>query len=145
MAVYKHTQIGYVIIVSLLIAMGFIFYKAGGAGHLEIVYLAVLFSLVILSVFATLTVQVDQENLRIWFGVGIIRKTFSLKEIDFCRVVKNPWYSGWGIRIGKKYILFNVSGFKAVELKMKNGKTYRIGTDDPEELTFAIQNYLTVK
>jgi len=31
-------------------------------------------------------------------------------------------------------LIFNVSGFDAVEIKMKNGKIYRIGTDEPEKL-----------
>ncbi len=35
--------------------------------------------------------------------------------------------------------LYNVSGTDAVELKMKNGKRYRIGTDVPGELAEAIR------
>jgi len=34
--------------------------------------------------------------------------------------------------------IFNVSGFDAVELIMKNGKIYRIGTDEPIKLESAI-------
>jgi hypothetical protein len=35
--------------------------------------------------------------------------------------------------------IYNVSGFDAVELKMKNGKVYRIGTDESEKLESALQ------
>jgi len=34
--------------------------------------------------------------------------------------------------------IFNISGFDAVEIKMKNGKIYRIGTDEPKKLEQAI-------
>jgi len=34
--------------------------------------------------------------------------------------------------------IYNISGFDAVEIKMKNGKTYRIGTDEPQKLEQAI-------
>jgi hypothetical protein len=34
--------------------------------------------------------------------------------------------------------IYNVSGFDAVEITMKNGKIYRIGTDEPLKLEQAI-------
>jgi hypothetical protein len=54
-------------------------------------------------------------------------------------VVKNPWYYGWGIRLIPGGWLYNVSGFWAVELQMKNGKRYRIGTDDAEGLAKSLE------
>ncbi len=35
--------------------------------------------------------------------------------------------------------VFNVSGWEAVELQMKNGGKYRIGTNDPQGLLNAIE------
>jgi len=35
--------------------------------------------------------------------------------------------------------IYNVSGWSAVEIIMKNGKIYRIGTDTPSELEAAIK------
>ena len=34
--------------------------------------------------------------------------------------------------------IYNVSGFDAVEIQLKNGKIYRIGTDEPKKLEQAI-------
>jgi hypothetical protein len=57
--------------------------------------------------------------------------------------VRNRWWWGWGIRrIGRGQWLFNVSGLDAVELSMKNGKTYRIGTDEPQRLCEVVQSRL---
>ena len=56
---------------------------------------------------------------------------------------KNRWYNGWGIRLIPRGWIFNVSGFDAVEIQMKNGRRYRIGTDEPEALLAAIQSVTT--
>jgi hypothetical protein len=56
-------------------------------------------------------------------------------------MVKNPWYYGWGIHLIPGGWLYNVSGWEAVELQMKNGNKYRIGTDDPQGLMDAIRTY----
>jgi hypothetical protein len=100
--------------------------------------------LFILASFTTLSVSIDENYLRIKFGYGIFRKRFALGEIASVKQVKNHWYYGWGIRLWlwPKIWVYNVSGFDAVELVMKNGNVYRIGTDVPEELTVAIKTVL---
>ena len=77
------------------------------------------------------------------FGPGLIHKRFKLNEIESCKVVKNHWYNGWGIRLIPHGILYNVSGFYAVEIKLRTGKQYRIGTDVPQELEVAIQKAIS--
>ena len=97
--------------------------------------------LFILASFATLTVFVDENYLRIKFGYGIFRKRFAVSEIVSAERVKNHWYYGWGIRVWFwPYMwIYNVSGFDAVEIIMRNGKIYRIGTDAHGELETAIK------
>ena len=97
--------------------------------------------LFILASFSTLTVLIDEQFLKIRFGWGIFRKKFPLTDIATVRKVKNHWYYGWGIRLWfwPKMWIFNVSGFDAIELTMKNGKIYRIGTDVPNELESALR------
>lgn len=97
-------------------------------------------TLFILASFSTLTVSVEKHLLKIRFGWGIYSKMFLLDEIATVKQVKNGWYTGWGIRLWfkPKMWIFNVSGFDAVELTMKNGEIYRIGTDDASKLEIAI-------
>ena len=138
---YHHTQTGYVLLTvlgagvllltGLMLANGF-----EGVGLVVLLVLAVC-----LVMFATLTVEID-EALIIRFGPGLIQKRFRLADISSCRVVKNPWYYGWGIHLIPSGWLFNVSGFWAVELQMKNGRKYRLGTEDPEGLVQAVQDRL---
>ena len=53
--------------------------------------------------------------------------------------MRNPWYVGWGIRLGPGYWLWNVSGLSAVELVLADDRRFRVGTDEPEALSRAIE------
>jgi len=102
--------------------------------------------LFILASFATLTASIDEKYLKIKFGYGIFRKKFLLGEIASAKTVKNHWYYGWGIRVWFwPYMwIYNVSGFDAVEIILKNGKIYRIGTDDQSGLETAIKQSINI-
>lgn len=136
---YQHTQIGYLIIIALAIELLFITGLIVVYGFNWIAFAVLLILGVCLVLFATLTVVIEEDILEIRFGPGIIRKKFRLKDIESCQVVKNPWYYGWGIHLTPHGWLYNVSGSYAVEIKMKTGKKYRIGTDVPNELEGAIR------
>lgn len=103
--------------------------------------------LLILLSFATLKVSIDEKYLRIKFGYGIFHKKFVLNDIASVERVKNHWYYGWGIRLWlwPKMWIYNVSGFDAVEIKTKNGKIYRVGTDEPIKLESAIKSVIVLK
>lgn len=138
--IYQHTQIGYLLLVALGVALLLIFVLMIPSGFHWINGVVLLILAACLVLFATLTVRVDEAALEIWFGPGLIRRRFPLQTIATCRVVKNPWYYGWGIHLTPAGWLYNVSGFWAVELVMTDGKQYRVGTDDPQGLVQAIEN-----
>lgn len=138
---YKHTQIGYLILFTLLvIALYFGFIVTQAEFHLVILFVMLLI-IFLLGSFSSLNVIINEKDLRIKFGYGIFKKSFILQEIVSARAVKNHWYYGWGIRVWfwPHMVIYNVSGFDAVEIEMKNGKIFRIGTDEPEALEQAIQ------
>ena len=91
-----------------------------------------------MALFYSLTVEIDETRLIIKFGFGVINKKFILKNIESCHAVRNPWHYGWGIHWTPRGWLYNISGLSAVEIQMKNGKKYRIGTDEPKRLEHAI-------
>jgi hypothetical protein len=136
---YRHTQIGYVILATMGGAMVLILLLMSlyEFNWIPLIVLAILAICVVL--FATLTVEIDEEHLRIQFGPGFIHKKFPLQDIESHQVVKNHWFYGWGIRRTPHGWLWNVSGLDAIELLLKNGKRFRVGTDDPEGLTRALQ------
>jgi hypothetical protein len=135
---YRHTQIGYVIICALFFSIVLIAYLMSLYRFNFIPFIVMIILAVCLLLFATLTVTIQAEVLEIRFGPGIIRKQFLLRDIASCRIVRNPLYYGWGIHLTPHGWLYNVSGSNAVEIRMKTGKKYRIGTDVPEELERAI-------
>jgi len=136
---YQHTQIGYLTIIVLGIACLCMALLMAVFGFNWIGFVVLIITAICLVIFATLTVVISEDVLEFRFGQGVIRKKFPLRDIESCHVVKNRWYYGWGIRLTPHGWLYNVSGFHAVEIKMKTGKKYRIGTDVPNELEKAIR------
>lgn len=139
---YQHTQIGTVIIIAVLgstiAALLALALVPAPFPPIAIVVLA--FVGVTLALFYSLTVEIQDNTLTCRFGVGIIRKHIPLSDVDHVQAVLNPWFVGWGIRwYPGKYWVWNVSGFRAVELVFKDGKQFRIGTDEPEALIRAIE------
>lgn len=152
---YKHTQIGYLMLVVTLVVFVFFAWlqitaraetsSVDSGTNFAITALMVLV-LFVLSSFITLTVFIDEKYLRIKFGYGIFRKKFLVSEIASVAQVKNHWYYGWGVKVWFwPYMwIYNVSGFDAVEIRMAGGKIYRIGTDEPEKLEAAIEQVINV-
>lgn len=138
---YQHTQINYwmrSILIIIILHTSYIVYKADAPAHIA-GFLALIF--IIVSSFTSLKITVSKPYLTIKFGWGIYSKSFKLSEIKKVKTVKNKWYYGWGIRwcLWPRMTIFNIAGFDAVELKMKNGKLYRIGTNEPRKLEQAIK------
>jgi hypothetical protein len=142
MAEYKHTQVGFVTIIALSAAILFVLYLTVVTSFNPVTVAVLVVLLVCLGIFATLTVEVGDRVVEVRFGTGVVRKGFPLQDIEACRAVRNRWYYGWGIHLTPRGWVFNVSGLSAVELRMKNGRRYRIGTDDPEGLVRAIEEGL---
>ncbi|AHB41554.1 hypothetical protein P148_SR1C00001G0764 [candidate division SR1 bacterium RAAC1_SR1_1] len=146
---YKHTQFSYLMLVVTLIVLALfvwayitasaepVSYNSGPNFAMTSIMALIVF---LLASFISLQVRIDEKHIAIKFGYGIFKKKFSLDDILSAKTVKNHRYYGWGIRVWfwPKMWIFNVSGFDAVEIKMKNGKTYRIGTDEPKKLEQAI-------
>lgn len=136
--IYDHTQIGYLIIVVIL---GIIVFLAGMVMIIPVhyaEYAVVIAVITVLFFFSSLKVRIDEDRIHVIYGIGLIRFRFRVNDVESCSVVNNPWYYGWGIRLTPHGWLFNVSGFHAVQIEMRTGKKYRIGTDEPDKLARTI-------
>ena len=103
--------------------------------------IAVLTILVVCAIlFASLTIRITETELCWHFGPGLIRKKVALAVIQQAEITTTKFIHGWGIHLTPNGWLYNVSGFKAVAFKLKNGKQFVLGTDEPEKLHEAIQN-----
>ena len=142
MRVYIHRQTGTLMqcmigIAAALTAIRLASVPAGQGRTLTGVALGLL--LVCLFLFRSLSVEVTRDRLTVWFGPGLIRRTFPADDILDSGIVRNPWHYGWGIRLTPSGWMFNVSGLDAVEIVLRNGRRFRIGTDEPLPLSTAIR------
>ncbi len=139
---YRHTQIGYFMIGALSAGVvGLSASLALGSGP-RVLLVVVAILAVCLMLFPTLTVVVERDRVRCFFGVGLIRRELRVSDIVAVSVVRNPWSYGWGLRLIPGGWLWNVSGLDAVELRLHDGKLFRIGTDEPNALHDAITTAL---
>ena len=140
---YQHTQRGTLILTTVGLACLMTLAITIGIGMKQplaaILPGAVLLLLVVcLVLFGSLTVQIARGEISVAFGPGVIRKRIAVSEISHAEVVRNKWYYGWGIRLTPHGWLYNVSGLDAVEIHLRSGRKFRIGTDEPQQLHAAI-------
>ncbi|NLF38566.1 hypothetical protein GX586_03930 [bacterium] len=88
--------------------------------------------------FSTLTIEIAGDSLRWRFGPGLIRFREPLGGIARAEPTRTSFWCGWGIHLTLRGWLYNVSGFDAVLVTRKNGRTFLLGTDEPEKLSAAI-------
>ncbi len=140
---YQHTQKAgipfYLALTVGIVACGSLFISPGPAPVVVYILAPVILLWAILLV-SSLTVTINDRFLRVRFGPGAFIKKFSLSEIDRVSPARHTWFWGWGIRWYFSGWLYNIAGFKSVEIILKNGKKARIGTDEPEKLARAINN-----
>ena len=135
---YKHTQIGYLTLIVILVA-GLGIFVLGPSGVRPVTGSVAVLLVLSAVLFASLTVEINAGELRFHFGPGFWRKRYPLTEIANAAVARSVWWEGWGIRITPRGMLYNVSGTGAVEITLRSGQHLRIGTDEPEALVQAIR------
>jgi hypothetical protein len=136
---YHHTQRGILIVVvclALALLNAAIVWRSGqwSAAIILITLIAVAL------VFSSLTVEINGKELRWYFGPRFWTYRLPLDEIETVAAVRNHWWNGFGIRMRPGFRLYNVSGLDAVELRLKSGDVRRIGTDDPQGLSAALNS-----
>ena len=89
-------------------------------------------------VFHGLTIKVDHTSISWGFGPGLFGDTLLLQDIVEAKAVENSFRHGIGLRITHDGWIYTVSGFSAVQLTMKDGSQYRLGTNDQAGLLAAL-------
>ena len=134
---YRHTQLAWPLIGTLGAIVAFSLWSVDFV--VGDVALLLVISAVVLALFATLTVSLDDEHLHVRFGPGLIRRRFALAGIRTWEQVRNPWWWGYGIRYYSGGILYNASGTAGIELTLADGRRVRVGTDEPAALDAALK------
>jgi hypothetical protein len=138
---YKHTQYG-ALMFAVFLNVGILIMVVAVAiisdGMLSTAIVMICFTLVFMAMFYSSTVEVSAGKVRFWFGIGLVRKTISLDEIQSTKAVINPWYYFWGIKSIPGGWLYAIAPGPAVEITLKNGKIIHFGSNQTGELKEAI-------
>jgi hypothetical protein len=140
--IYEHRQFGWTTIVAMLIAIAIVAALGGIKmnGEASPWALILFFVLVMMSLFSSMTVRVTATQLVWWMGsLRGLGKAIPIDQIESAEAIRTSVLEGWGIHLTWHGWLWNVSGFNAVEIKLKNGAHYSVGTPDPKALTAAIK------
>jgi hypothetical protein len=80
--------------------------------------------------------------LRLQFGLGVPRKSVPVADIATVEVTRTRFWDGWGVHRTRRGWLYNVAGFDAVLVRLKDGKSFLVGTDEPRKLKTALDRTL---
>jgi len=141
--VYRHTQVSRATMGGLGIAWVAVGWWGWRLSDPVLVTAAGLVALVLV-LFSTLTVIVRDGAMDVFFGPGLIRRRIPLRRLREVRVVRTPWYYGWGIRLTQTGWLWNVSGLDGVEVQFDDGRRFRVGSDEPNRLAEALLGEMRV-
>ena len=142
-AKYRHTQYGalmFIVFFTTGILIAVVALRILAEDRLLSAILMILIYLFGLAMFYSFTIEITEEKLKFWFGMGVARKTIALSEIRSTRVVKNPWYYFWGIKSIPGGWFYAIAPGTAVEIDVGNGRIIQLGTDQPKELNQAIES-----
>jgi hypothetical protein len=141
-AKYRHTQYGALMFIVFLITGILITVVALSKLAEDQVLSAILMIVIHLSglvMFYSLTIEISEEKLKFWFGIGVIRKTIALTEIQSTSVVKNPWYYFWGVKSIPGGWFYAIAPGTAVEIIFRDGRIIQLGTNQPKILNQVIE------
>jgi hypothetical protein len=131
MKTYERTQPATTILVS--VGVLFLITAITSAILYPLIFSAVLL-LIAAWMFRSLTIEVSDTDLAWHFGSGWPGKRVPLTEVASVEPIRISFWNGWGIHYTPRGWLYNVSGYGAVAVTLRNGKKFCLGTDEPEEL-----------
>lgn len=142
--VYRHRQFGtlMVLVAAGVLVIGLILMRSllvrGEKFAWLIVGLPLLITVLTLALFSALEITIDSQNLTWKFLPGFIKKSVPIAEVLEAQPVTSSFIYGWGIHYTDRGWLYNVSGLGAVHIKLRSGKQFMLGTDEPAVLAEAI-------
>ena len=139
---YKESQTGWLLIGIFAVAILFhclAYINQWGNNPMPIaIFLSMLALFIfILLLFYKLTLKIEDEGIKVIYGIGLIRITLRIDLLHHAEVIRTPWYYGLGIRFTPKGMLYNIQSRRAVRLDYQSGKkrkTVMLGTTQPEQL-----------
>lgn len=134
-------QFGYVPAILIIVVIFSTIYFMYIFGSNIIFIFIIVVGVILLPVFTFLRTEVNQKEILISLGFLFFTKKLELSEILNYRRSPEQLYTAWGMRKTKNGWDFSVQGHEAVEIVMRNGEIYRLGTTEPEKLLKALDYF----
>lgn len=135
---YHHVQRGDLLIVVLVATSGATLAAILVAGPQLLLIVALLLQLLALLAFCSSVITITAGNVSIHYGPGWFRRSIAVREIAACRIVRNIFAYGWGMRKAGRGYSMRFSNASAVEFELRDGRRIQIGTDRPIALVEAV-------
>jgi len=151
LSLYRHRQIGWKLIAGTLlgfgVAIGMTFALSPATRAAAPWLLYALYGLLALglALYSTLTVEVDAEEIRVRFGIGLYRRTVPLADVVRSEVVRTRLWWGVGLRWTPAGWLYNIGGREAVRLELARERPLMIGSDEASRLKSVIDAQLALR
>ena len=142
MKAYKHSQLGYEVIIILLLGLFATILVVYINGMDAVNFLIIIALLLVLFVFSRLHIIITENKVVTYFNLKLFKKTILYEDIQGVKIVNIPFYYGWGIRFFLKGKMYRVSGKKAIQFDYKNGKFFMVGTDNSLVMLREILHFL---
>jgi len=68
-----------------------------------------------------------------------VHRRIPLDEIVSATPTRTRWYDGWGVHRTSRGWLYNVSGRNAVQVTLKSGERFLLGTNQPEQVAALLE------
>lgn len=141
--VYEHRQIGWVVIAVMLGVIAVISVAhaiSERSGDRQLAFnLVVIVTALTAAIFSSLTIRVTDRSMAWWFGMPMIGRRIALSEIESIAPTRTNVMEGWGIHLTFWHgWLWNVSGFNAVQIKLRSGTRFAVGTPEPQAVVDAV-------
>ncbi len=140
---YRHRQVGtFTGLIALgVLVVGLVLVRTlslrGEQYSFLIVGLPLVITMVTLALFSVLEISVDAQRL-VWRFPPFITKSVTLAQVAEAKPTRTSFIYGWGIHYTDRGWLYNVSGLGAVHIRLKDGKQFMLGSDEPAALAEAI-------
>ena len=139
MTTYRHTQLGRTLLYPMIAIASVLAIIAVLFAAARLAFLIAILVLSIPAIFYKLTIAIDDVYVRAIFGPGFTFRKIKLSNVEACEPIRIRWWYGWGVHLTPYGWLYNVSGWDAVAITLRNGRRVSLGTDQPEELCAAIR------
>lgn len=150
--VFKETQRfnqpwvwGILILVSLITLYGMISQPIDGWE--AVIPIIILGLVILLFVSMQLKTRIDENGLTFSFSPFIGQRKYSIEQIQTLELIEYNSllkFGGWGIRYNLNMWAYNVGGKHGLIVSLKN-KKFLIGTQKPEEMKHAIEQFNELK